>query len=332
TSLDDKISGAQFKDTPLRDALHGAVAVRVIEGFSSEVVTGGLTMFGLTMHEGAAVLGEAKVFPDGSWLANVPPYIPVHLQPIDEFGMAIRSQGLWIQGVPGEDRRCIGCHESRIGQGVPRFGQNPTLAEQNQAQNFVKAIADREEFPWDKNDVAGKTYVQQILDQKCVSCHDASSTDGSPGRAYKVTRTDPATGQTTQYAIPYFSLSATPIAVYYDQNVKSWNTSYVSIFYPSAMEMGKVTVTGTVPPMWGVPGSARDSKLIQKINARSIIDGHTAWPTPLHPEDQGAGHEVTDEERRALIKVMDLGGQYFARQNSQFKPFTAGNPVAPGTN
>ena len=110
----------------------GAVAVRVIEGFSSEAAKG-VTMFGLTMHEGAAVLGEAPVYSDGSWLANIPPYLPVHLQPIDKFGLAIRNQRLWIQGMPGEDRRCVGCHESRTGQGVPRFGQNPTVAEQHGA-------------------------------------------------------------------------------------------------------------------------------------------------------------------------------------------------------
>ena len=57
-------------------------------------------MFGLTMFEGAAVLGEAPVFADGSWLANVPPYIPMHLQPIDQYGLAIRNQQLWIQGMP----------------------------------------------------------------------------------------------------------------------------------------------------------------------------------------------------------------------------------------
>jgi hypothetical protein len=128
TSLKETVNGAQFNNVPLDQALASAVAVRVIEGFSSEAAKG-VSMFGLTMHEGAAVLGEAPVYPDGSWLANIPPYIPVHLQPIDKFGLAIRSQGLWIQGMPGEDRRCVGCHESRTGQGVPAFGQNPTRAE-----------------------------------------------------------------------------------------------------------------------------------------------------------------------------------------------------------
>ncbi|WP_394835191.1 hypothetical protein LVJ94_52700 [Pendulispora rubella] len=322
TSLEDKVSGGQFKDTPLRTALKDAVAVRIIEGFSSEAAKG-VTMFGLTMHEGAAVLGEAPVYQDGSWLANVPPYIPVHVQPVDKFGMSIRSQGLWIQGVPGEDRRCVGCHESRTGQGVPRNGQNPTIAEQRQALNFVQAVGDRFELPWDKNETASKPYVQQILSAKCASCHNASTTT-----YYEVSRTDPGTGQTTPYKIPVLDLSDTKITAYYDQQVKEWNASYVSIFYPSAMEMGRVTVKGQVPKMWGVPGSARESQLIAKINVKAK-DGSTAWPTPLHPEDKGT--TLTDEERRVLILSMDLGGQYFARQNTGFVPFTSGNPVAPGT-
>ncbi|WP_394845728.1 hypothetical protein LZC95_52950 [Pendulispora brunnea] len=322
TSLEDKVTGGQFKDTPLRAALKDAVAVRIIEGFSSEAAKG-VTMFGLTMHEGAAVLGEAPVYQDGSWLANVPPYIPVHVQPIDKFGMSIRSQGLWIQGVPGEDRRCVGCHESRTGQGVPRYGQNPTIAEQRQALNFVQAVGDRYELPWDKNETASKPYVQQILSAKCASCHNASTTT-----YYEVSRTDPGTGQTTPYKIPVLDLSDTKITAYYDQQVKEWNASYVSIFYPSAMEMGRVTVKGQVPKMWGVPGSARESQLIAKINVKAK-DGSTAWPTPLHPEDKGT--TLTDEERRVLILSMDLGGQYFARQNTGFVPFTSGNPVAPGT-
>jgi hypothetical protein len=321
TSLTDTISGAQFDGVPLGQALKGGAArVRIIEGFSSEAAKG-VSMFGLTMHEGAAVLGEATVYNDGSWLANIPAYIPVHLQPIDKFGMSIRSQGLWIQGSPGEDRRCVGCHESRTGQGVPRFGQNPTVAEQHTAENFVVPIDARVrdgEYGWD-------TRVQPVLTAKCASCHNASTTT-----YYQLTRTDPLTGKATTYNVPYLDLSDTPVTVYYDRQVKAWPASYVSIFYPSAMEMGMGTtkVTGKVPPMWGVPASARASKLIEKVNL-SAPDGSTAWPVathPLHPEDKSIA--MTDAERAILVRVMDLGGQYYARQNTGFAPFTAGDPVA----
>ena len=129
TDLNEVVSGAQFNNLPIGQALQqGAVAVRVIEGFSSESAMG-VSMFGLTMFEGAAVLGEAPVFPDGSWLVTAPAYIPLHLQPIDKYGLAIRNQRLWINAMPGEDRRCVGCHESRTGQGVPALGAQPTRAE-----------------------------------------------------------------------------------------------------------------------------------------------------------------------------------------------------------
>ncbi len=328
TSLNDIVDGAEFNMVPLGQALHdNAVAVRVIEGFSSEVFngTGFGTMFGLTMFEGAAVLGEAPVYADRSWLANVPPYIPIHLQPIDEYGLAIRNQQLWIQGMPGEDRRCVGCHESRTGQGVPAFGQNPTVAEQQKPLPFTEDIASRGEYPWDLK-------VQPILDANCVSCHNSTTTS-----YYSVTRTDPVTGQATAYQIPALDLSSTPVTVYYDKNVHSWPASYVSIFYPATLSMmtdtpGAIAVTGTVPPMYGVPGSARASKLTQKLNLRGA-DGTTAWPlstNPLHPEDQGGS--LSDADRKTLaVYPMDLGGQYYSRQNTNFMPAfpNGGDPVAP---
>jgi hypothetical protein len=321
TSLNETVDGAEFSNVPLGQALHDAVAVRVIEGFSTEA-TPGVSMFGLTMFEGAAVLGEAPVFNDGSWLADVPPYLPIHLQPVDKFGLAIRNQQLWIKGMPGETRRCIGCHESRTDPGALALGQNPTVAEQNGAAPFTEAIADRTEFPWD-------TKVQPILDAKCVSCHNSTTT-----AYYNLTQTDPVTGVVTTYPIPTLDLSSTPVTVYYDKTVATWPASYVSIFYPATLQMdgdaAGITVTGTPPPMWGIPGSARASVLTQTLNLRAA-DGTTAWPVsmhPLHPEDVGT--QLTDDERKTIaVYPMDLGGQYYARQNTNFVPFTTGDPVTP---
>jgi hypothetical protein len=322
TSLQETVNGAEFNNTPLTQALsQGAVAVRVIEGFSSESAKG-VSMFGLTMHEGAAVLGETKVYPDGSWLADIPPYIPVHLQPIDKFGLSIRSQGLWIQGAPGEDRRCVGCHESRTGQGVSAFGQNPTVAEQTGADNLMVPVMDRVangEYGWNVK-------VQPILTKDCAGCHNSSTTT-----YYQITRSDPVTGKVTTYNIPYLDLSDTPVTAYYDKMVAVYPASYVSIFYPASMMVDmNTTVTGKVPPMWGVPANARGSALIEKINLHAA-DGTTAWPLsthPMHPEDVGGS--MSDAERKVMVLTDDLGGQYWARDNTGFAPFASGSdPVAP---
>jgi hypothetical protein len=327
TSLDETVQGAQFTNPiPLGDALKSAVAVRIIEGFSSEAAKG-VTMFGLTMDEGAAVLGTAPVYEDGSWLAEVPPYIMMHVQPIDKFGIAIRNQRLWIQGAPGEDRRCVGCHASRTGQGVPAFGQNPTVAEQSGAQAFLEAIDKRAEYPWADGYVPGSGVVQPFLTAKCAGCHNSSRNGNGPQTYYSVTRTDPVTNQTTTYEIPYLDLSDTPVTVYYDKRVAVYPASYVSLFYPATIQMmpAGVKISGQVPPEWMIPEDARNSVLISKLNVRAS-DGTTAWPVGtnrFHPEDQGTQYALTDDERQMLIRTADLGGQFWSRLNTGFMPYTA---------
>jgi hypothetical protein len=307
----------------LPDALRGAVRVRVVEGFSSEGAPG-VTMFGLTMDEGAAVLGEAPVYGDGSWLANIPPYIPVHLQPVDKFGLAIRNQRLWVQGMPGENRVCGGCHESRTGDNDLGINQNLTVAFAQGAQNFVKPVVDRQEYPWD-GAPAGVATVQALLTEKCATCHNDTQNGSKPQTFYTVTQTSRTTGTATEYKIPYLSFSATPISVYYDRAVHTWASSYVSVFYPASMmmEMDGLTVTGDVPPKWGIPESARESVLIEKLNVKAP-DGSFAWDPathPSHPEDVGV--TLTDEQRQMLVRVMDLGGQYYSRKNTGYMPYNS---------
>jgi hypothetical protein len=330
---DDNVSTVQHyagldnSNQRLPAALRGAVRVRVIEGFSSEAAPG-VTMFGLTMDEGAAVLGEATVYGDGSWLANVPPYVPIHLQPVDKWGLSIRNQRLWVQGMPGESRVCGGCHESRTGDNDLGINQNLTVAAGQGPQNFVQPVAERQEYPW-HGAPPGVSTVQQFLTAKCATCHNDTQNGTKMQTFYTVGRTDMTTGMMTEYRIPYLSLSATPIEVYYDREVHTWASSYVSIFYPAslAMEMDGLTVTGEIPPPWGVPESARESVLIEKLNVKAP-DGSFAWDPqthPSHPEDVGV--TLTDEERQMLIRVMDLGGQYYARKNTGYAPYTA-DPIS----
>ena len=47
----------------------------------------------------------------------------------------------------------------------------------------------------------------------------------------------------------------------------------------------------------------------------------------LHPEDKGV--TLTRDERAKLIRAIDVGGQYYARQNTGFKPFGS-DPLAGG--
>jgi hypothetical protein len=315
TSLDESVSGAQFdKGMALGTALQQAEKVRIIEGFSSEV--GSVREFGLTMHEGAAILAEVDVQKDKSWEAAVIPYLPYHLQAIDRFGLAIRNELLWIQAMPGENRTCGGCHESRSQSASATPGA--TLAQQLplEKKDYSKlAVADRTELPWMG---ASHGNVQELFDAKCVSCHGGGANDPFAGRHYTVTvaNADDPTAEPLKYEIPYLLLSSAPVESYYEKETVTYPASYVSLLYPSAM-MGDSMVEGDVPtPPWVVPASARQSRLIAKVNATPAdarANKEWAWKTPAHPEDVGV--TLTPQERLMLIRMADLGGQYFTRRN-----------------
>jgi hypothetical protein len=335
------VGGAQFAEgTTLDEALKGAVKVRIIEGFSSEGAPG-VTMFGLTMAEGAALIGEAKVEADGSWLANVPPYVPMHLQAVDEFDLAIRNETTWIQGMPGEDRVCGGCHEDRTQASLPG-GQAITIARGRGPEDFMQPVLKRTEYPWaGANDAANPNQIQTLLNNKCVSCHNETTNGSGAQEFYEVRYMNMTTGTAYDYQIPRLDLSDRPITVTYDRQTHEWPASYVSIFYPAAleMEMGRgAEIVGTVPPKWGVPSDARHSALIEKLNVTSTLDDTTyAWPLGEAfslgdiaggtRTDHAAVAKLTREELRMLIRAFDMGGQYFARQNTGFKPY-ANDPVA----
>jgi hydrazine synthase alpha subunit-like protein len=329
------VSGAQFSGTSMDDALRSAVRVRIIEGFSSEGAPG-VSMFGLTMSEGAALLGEAEVREDGSWLAQIPPYVPVHMQPIDEFDLTIRNQTTWVQGMPGESRVCGGCHERRTDTFNPASAPLPLASAD--PQNFVLPVSERTEYPWD-NATAGneQNEIQGLLTSKCASCHNETSNGAGPQETYTISMTDEETGETTDYALPRLDLSDRPITVTYDRDVQSWPASYVSLFYPAAMEMemsmGAEITAGTLPPVWARPSDARNSALIEKLNVTAIGDeSRTAWPLgapfndtsihggtrSIHPENVGV--TLTREERVKLIRAIDMGGQFYSRKNTGFEP------------
>ncbi|HYP87012.1 MAG TPA: hypothetical protein VEQ59_02650, partial [Polyangiaceae bacterium] len=83
---------------------------------------------------------------------------------------------------------------------------------------------------------------------------------------------------------------------------------------------------------------ARHSALIEKLNITSSLD-ETKYAWPLGEAfslgdtaggtrtDHAALAKLTREEMQMLIRAFDMGGQYFARQNTGFKPFN-NDPVA----
>jgi hypothetical protein len=135
-------------------------------------------------------------------------------------------------------------------------------------------------------------------------------------------------------------LSDRAITVTYDRQTKAWPASYVSLFYPAALEMEQnaSVSSGTVPPKWAIPSDARHSLLIEKLNVTSSLETtRYAWPLGQPFSDRGvhgatrtdhaAKAGLTREELVMLIRAIDMGGQFYARQNTGFKPSSI-DPVA----
>ena len=155
-------------------ALAGAVKVRVIEGFSSEGAKG-VTMFGLTMDEGAAILGEADGLRRRLWLADIPPYVPVHLQPIDKFGMSIRNQRLWIQGMPGEEPRVRRLPREPHRRQRPRHQPEPDRRRRRKApETFVTTPIGDAPRVSPGTRPCERRRCSRSSTAKCASCHNGT--------------------------------------------------------------------------------------------------------------------------------------------------------------
>jgi cytochrome c553 len=122
-----------------------------------------------TSWDAKRVLGEAEVYSDGSAAFEVPARTPVYFQAIDANGHVAQTMRSWSTLQPGETFSCIGCHESR-------FEAPPVAARSIASQRGPQELSPFYDVPAD-----GFSYtkiIQPIWDKRCVSCHNASTTNG----------------------------------------------------------------------------------------------------------------------------------------------------------
>ncbi len=312
------IGSMNVYDSSLFDFAPGSIyGVRVIEGFSDE--EGVPDDFGLTEHEGAAVLGVAPVRADGSWAALVPANVPFHVQPIDVFGMAQQSEPIWVSAAPGESRFCGGCHESRsettvIQPGITEaIAAGPTDLQSTTARSLrVSASYTRDTtvgVPWDQA-------LQQVFDAKCVSCHNGVAGAANPSWSI----TDPMTGETFDWT---FNLSGDAVDwAIGGEMMSGYSASHLSLMGPDMMELEEagLVVTGELT-IYIEPSKARDSILIQKLNPvqqfpTQDMNNRAFDTSEFVPHAQAMGVELTADEYYLMVLAADNGGQFYSRENA----------------
>lgn len=312
------MAGTDVYKSTVADLAPGSIyGVRVTEGFSVE--EGVPRDFGLTEFEGAATLGIAPVEADGSFAALVPASVPVRMQAIDRFGMAVVSEPVWVSGAAGESRACGGCHESRTGVVVTQPGVTQAIARgpvnllgnKTRAQRISNGftIADTVGIPWDQA-------LQGVFDRKCVSCHN-----GTPGPANPSwTLTDPVTNESFTWAFDLRGGDATYGVGEF--MFSGYSRSHLSLMGPSMrdLEDTDLVLTGSTK-VYIEPGNARASELLKTLNPPQVFPtvdmSKRAFPVAEFPAHAAAvGQELTADEYYLMVLMADNGGQFYSRENA----------------
>jgi mono/diheme cytochrome c family protein len=128
--------------------------------------SGGLRYENVALSEGISwtpveVLGTVPIEADGSAHFRVPVDTPVYFQLLDEDFMELRRMRSFISFQPGEQRSCVGCHESKA---VAPTQQSGMLA-------FAREPSVPDPPPWGVKPLNFLRDIQPVFDRHCSGCH-----------------------------------------------------------------------------------------------------------------------------------------------------------------
>jgi hypothetical protein len=127
-------------------------------------------------YDAKRVLGEARVYADGSACFKVPARTPVYFQAIDHNGHVAQTMRSWATLQPGETFGCVGCHETKYDSPPQKL----TLALQHGPQELTPFYGPPRPFSYPRE-------IQPIWDKHCVSCHNGPRAGAVPSPATTAT-------------------------------------------------------------------------------------------------------------------------------------------------
>jgi hypothetical protein len=107
------------------------------------------------------ILGTVPVGKDGSVVVRLPARVPLHIQALDENGMAVMTERSFHYLHAGEKRGCVGCH-AEAGAAPPR-----DMALMNRKALELTPPAG----PQYEGGFSFAKTVQPVLDRYCIRCH-----------------------------------------------------------------------------------------------------------------------------------------------------------------
>ena len=139
------------------------------------------------------LLGTVPIEADGSVSFQAPPGVALHFQLLDEQQRALQTMRSFVNVMPGEQRGCLGCHESH--------SRSPEL--RNKSIALTRTPRTITPPPWSDLTVSYPRYVQPVLDRYCGKCHEG---DGEARKTLDLTER-PSSPVFTE---PYLTLIGRP--------------------------------------------------------------------------------------------------------------------------
>jgi len=123
--------------------------------------------FGWPSYVAKAALGLAPVEADGSASFYAPAGKVLYFQALDQDLNELQRMRSVVQLQPGEQRGCIGCHESRL-----------AAPPQSVALAALRPPSELQPPPWGEVPFSYERVVQPVWDSHCIRCHDANDKHG----------------------------------------------------------------------------------------------------------------------------------------------------------
>ncbi|MDR3227894.1 MAG: hypothetical protein LBT53_00520 [Puniceicoccales bacterium] len=120
-----------------------------------------------------AIVGDAKVWPDGSVFFKAPARRPLYFLLLDDKGRMVQTMRSWTTLQPGENASCVGCHEQK--NAAPPVASRPKQALLAGAQRLVPLAGTPPLAAALEKDRRGMSFpkdIQPLLEKHCVACHD----------------------------------------------------------------------------------------------------------------------------------------------------------------
>ncbi len=265
---------------------------------------------------GSSIL-DSEGNPDTSFLAKVPADTPFTFQTLDRNGMVLNASQTWHQVRPGEMRAdCGGCHA---------HSQMPLLFESTAAVQVDYSVIDlSQSTPLVTRDASGNNGIDDVqqsvvnvefyqdirplLQQKCISCHNATQADGNLALDEIAIISDNKPGD-------YLRLAADSSANYGYEPVipnKSWRQTNASRYIRKFQSRRSLLIwkifgerldgwSNTDHPTETVPGDASTLPSGTTANQADL----DFVPSSAHP--QGGMPSLTIQQKMTFARWIDVG-------------------------